>query len=270
MRKAITISALSAMILFAAIEYTSAQTDQTPKITTATRSRPRINVISIADFYMRDGESITGKMLKQDKNQITIEQLKDGAVITVTFSKREMDSRTLKTRKIAEHVYYTDLAEYFAARTWDFRDDPDDFIQAIRAYEKAKQSLVDTDRDETETIAAVDDAIAKLQADREVWIRETKSRAELKALEFEAEALKRMKEIEQAFAEGMIHIDESLKYVDQSVGDVREQNKATAQQLQNTTNQTNQRLNTLETGIRNNSAAINDIWTRLNIYFYRN
>ena len=50
------------------------------------------------------------------------------------------------------------IAEYFTARTWDFVDDPDDFIEAIRCYEKAKQSLQAGGAD-SEKIADIDKAI---------------------------------------------------------------------------------------------------------------
>ena len=146
----------------------------------ATTLRPRMSVARTADFYLRTGEFIFGRLVTEDKNKITVERLEGGKIIPSTYSRREIEPRTLQTKSIPEYRYYLDLAEHFSSRTWDFKDDPDDFIQAIRCCEKAKQSVLPTQTQGSERISEIDERIKKLQADRQVWERETESRAKLK------------------------------------------------------------------------------------------
>ena len=133
----------------------------------AARPRPKVEVVKMADFYLRDGNAVSGKLISDDGTQIVIEQLHDSVISTKTYSRREIDTRTLRKRPVPEWNYYTRLAEYFAARTWDFRDDPDDFIGAIRCYEKARESLQAGGANE-ERIAEIDRAIQKLKRDKDL------------------------------------------------------------------------------------------------------
>ncbi len=116
----------------------------------------------MANFYLRDGKLVFGKLVSEEKNKITVERLDESRIVVSTYSKREIDSRTLQVRSIAEAAYYIELAEYFSGRTWDFRDDPDDFIQAIRCYEKAKRFLAETQGPDSEKIDEINKKIEHL------------------------------------------------------------------------------------------------------------
>ncbi len=159
---------------------------------------PRANSVRTVDFHLRTGELIYGKVLTEDKNKITIERLDESKIVVNTYGRREIDPRTLDIKTVPEYRYYLDLADYFAGRTWDFRDDPDDFIQAIRCCEKAKSALGTTAAgQDSERIEQINERIKKLEADRQVWEIQVKSRAELKKLKFEAEAVNKLKELEE-------------------------------------------------------------------------
>ena len=159
------------------------------------KSKPKMSFIKTIDFYLRDGKLVSGKLLEEDQSKIVIEQIQQSSIIVVTYPKKEVDPRTIRTSTVAEYKYYIELAEHFAGKTWDFRDDADDFIQAIRCYETAKQSLAASQMQDDEKIAQIDQAVVKIKADREVWIREMESRATLKKLEFDAEFEKRMNDL---------------------------------------------------------------------------
>jgi hypothetical protein len=216
--------------------------------------------VTVADFYLRDGTPVSGRLIQQDNNQVIIEQPKGSTLVTISFSKRDIDTRTLKTRKVMEYAYYRDMAQYFAAQTWDFRDDPDDFIQAIRCYEKAKLSLEESDREEPERLAEVNDAIAELKADREVWEREMASRAELKSLEFEAEAEKRMKAIEQAHAEAQIRFEESMKYFEATVASIKDDTGRISDSVNQLTADYNTHVRQATVAIADLQRAVNDLY----------
>lgn len=224
------------------------------------RPRLRINSVKMANFYLRDGQLVFGKVITEDKSKITIEQLDDSRLIVNTYSRREIDTRTLRTKKVPEHKYYVELAEYFTGKTWDFQSDPDDFIHAIRSYEKAKQSLSRTYDPNSERIKAVDTQIAKLQADREVWTREARSRAELMDLEFQATIATRLKELEENVNNNMLRISRILEKLDAIAGDLQADNIDSSQRNQDTARE----LGRLQERVDNNRRTINQTSRRRN------
>lgn len=210
----------------------AAQTKQPDEIPQNTETlKPRTAAIKMADFYMRDGKLVFGKLLLEDRNKITIEQLEGSTIVVSTYSRRDIDPRTLQTRAVPEYKYYMDLAEYFSGRTWDFKDDPDDFIQAIRCYEKAKQSASGSEAADTERIEQINERIKQLQADREVWTREVQSRAELKKLEFQAEFEKRFKELEDKVNAGSQKVSESAGRFDKLITEMQDNHKKLEQSI---------------------------------------
>jgi hypothetical protein len=235
------------------------QTPQAPP--GAARPKPRVEVVTMADFYMRDGNTVSGKLLSDDSTQVVIEQMLESTIIAKTYSKREIDTRTLRTRPMPEYQYYMRLGEYFAARTWDFRDDPDDFIGAIRCYEKAKQSLQASGADE-ERISEADKAIKKLKDDKEVWTSQVESRAKLKRLEYDAEAENRLKQLEKQVAESNVRLNESIKYLDKTAEDIKTDYQKTEKAIGDLNKDFVQQIRNLQTQIQDNQASINDIWFR--------
>lgn len=186
------------------------------------KQRQRVNFVKTADFYLRTGKLISGKLLSDDRNKITVKKLEASAIVVSTFSKREIDSRTLHIRKVPEYKYYLELAEYFSGRTWDFRDDTDDFIQAIRCYEKARESVVETQGQDSEKIEQIDQSLEKLRADKQVWIKEVESRAELKKFEFEAEIESRVEELEDKVNANIRQVNESVERLNRIAADIED------------------------------------------------
>ena len=68
---------------------------ETPRKTT----RPRMDFVKMVDFYLRDSEKLVfGKLVLEDRNKITVERLDESRIIVSTYSKREIDARTLRTK----------------------------------------------------------------------------------------------------------------------------------------------------------------------------
>jgi hypothetical protein len=187
--------------------------------------RTRTNFVRTVGFHLRTGELVFGKLVSEDKNKVTLEQLEESTVVVSTYSKREIEPRTMQTRSVPEYRYYLDLADYFSGRTWDFRDDPDDFIQAIRCCEKAKQSVQQVQTPDSEKIAEIDAKIKQLQADRQVWERETKTRAELRKLEYEAEVANKLKDLEAKVNAASQRVNDSVEQLDKAVTDIQENHR---------------------------------------------
>ena len=167
-------------------------------------AKSRAGKIRMASFFVNlagQGKTkyrklVTGKVVSEDKNQITVAELDQSKIVVCTYSKKEqVVGGTLSRKVMPETKYYEELAEYFSSRTGDFIDDPDDFIQAIRFYEKTKRIITETQGIDSEKVAAIEKNIQELKAGREIWTRQTKDRAQLKQLEFEATFDVRMKEL---------------------------------------------------------------------------
>ncbi len=187
--------------------------------------RTRTNLVRTVGFHLRTGELVFGKLVSEDNNRITVERLEESKIVVYTCSKREIEPRTMQARSVPAYRYYLDLADYFSGRTWDFRDDPDDFIQAVRCCEQAKQSIQQTQTPDSEKIAEIDDKIKQLQADRQVWERETRNRAALKTLEYQAEVENRLKDLEAKVNTASQRVNESVEGLDKAVTEIQENHR---------------------------------------------
>jgi hypothetical protein len=231
---------------------------------TIAKPKARIDSVTMVDFYMRDGNTVSGKLLSDDATQLIVEQPVESTVVPKTYSKREIDTRTVRTRPMPEWQYYVKLAEYFSAKTWDFVDDPDEFIGAIRSYEKAKQLLQASGADK-DKIADIDKALKKVQDDREVWTREVESRAKLKKLEYDAEAENRLKKLERSVAESNVKLSESIKYLDKTAEGLRTDYKNLDKSIGDLNKDTVKQINGLQTQINDHLALINNLFLRVDV-----
>jgi hypothetical protein len=185
-------------------------------------SRARMSTIRTVDFYLKDGKLIFGKLIAEDRNKVTVEQVEESTLIVGTYSKRDMDAKTLQVKTIAESKYYEDLAEYFAGRAWDFKDDPDDFIQAIRCYERARKLITGASELDAERIKQMGDKVAQLEADRIVWEKQAQGRAKLRELEFQSQFETRFKELGEKIEASSQKIEQAVARLDKAVTDVQQ------------------------------------------------
>jgi len=224
---------------------TQTRPDAPETLPSSRTSRAGTMSLRTADFYLRDGKLVFGKLISEDRNKVTIEQIDGSIIIVATYSKRDIDSRTLQTKNISASKYYQDLAEYFAGRIWDFKDDPDDFIQAIRCYERAKLLITGTSQLDAERIRQIDKTIAQLQADRDVWTTQVQSRAKLKQLEFQAEFQTRFKELEDRINASTWKIDEALEQLNKTLAEIQQNQQNVEQNLPLLEQDLRRRLNIL-------------------------
>lgn len=168
--------------------------------------RKKLENVRLTSLYLRNGKLVSGRVVSEDSNKITVAEIVGSQIVVNTYGVRELELRTRSVKIKLEFEYCEELAGYFAGRTGDFRDDPDDFIQAIRFYEKAKYLLADASPNiYADKIREIEKKIDAINAERKVWIREVKSRTELKQLELQATINERIKELR----------DENTKYKEQ-------------------------------------------------------
>lgn len=195
--------------------------EKTVPYSSGSASNARIRSIRTVDFYLKDGTLVFGKLVTDDRNKVIIEKIEGSKIIVATYSKRDMEARSLQAKNVSASRYYQDMAEYFAGRTWDFKDDPDDFILAIRFYQRAKGLIEGNSQLDREKAKEFDSKVAELEADRQVWTKQIETRAKLKELEFQAEFQKRFDELEAKINASAEKLDKSTAQIDEVLADVK-------------------------------------------------
>jgi len=229
----------------------------------------KMDFVKTVDFQLNNGTFVSGQLISEDKNKIVVEEVRDGGMAASVYSKKEIAPRTLNTKSILEYKYYLGLAEHFSTRTWDFQNDPDDFIQAIRCCEKAKELLANTERRDNET-NQIDEKIKQLQADREVWTREAESRARLKKLEFDSTIEQKLKDIENKLNTASQQLDKSIQQIDKTVATVQDNYQkleASVASVSRTNEDIARQLRDLESRVRDNERMLDRGW-RYPRYYY--
>jgi len=238
---------------------------QAPQSTTALTQQPsplerRTTFVKMADFYLKDGKLAFGKLVEEDKNKITVEQVLDSSIVVTTYGKNQIEPRTLQIKSIPTTKYYLDMAEYFAGKTWDFKDDPDDFISAIRFYEKAKLAISSSSDQDLERISEINQKIKDLQADREVWSREIQTRAKLKELEFQAEHQTRFKELQVKIDESSQKLADNSNQLEKRLTEIRETQQRLEQNFAGMDQELRRQLTILTNEIEANRRMIDPLY----------
>ncbi len=224
--------------------------------------KDKVKLISV---YNLDGKLITGAVISEDRNKIVVAQVEGSKIVVNTYPTKQLALRTLSVANKLEYLYDIDLAKYFVSRTGDFVDDVDDFIQAIRYYEKAKYLLSNdttansnggsidknSNQNNKKMIDAIDAAIAKIKADRKVWISEVKSRAALKKLEFEA-----------TFEEKFKKLQEENKQEQDKINKISDDFKSFKGEFYNFSDSINWQLDRIGRAVAANESFIRDSWRR--------
>jgi hypothetical protein len=220
----------------------------------------KMDFVKLVDFQLNNGNAVSGRLISEDKNKIVVEEVQDDAMVVATYNKKEIAPRTLDTRSMLEYKYYLSLAEHFSAKTWDFQNDPDDFIQAIRCYEKAKRLLTDAGRQDNEA-NQIDEKIKQLQADREVWTREAESRARLKKLEFESTIEQKLKDIENKLNATGQQLDKNMQQIDKTIAAVQNNHQKFEANVSKTNEDVTRRLQYIESRLKEDERIIGrGIW----------
>ncbi len=213
------------------------------------KPKPKTSFVKLIDFYLRNNELVYGKLIDEDAKKITVEQHQGSKMTVNYYSKRELDGRTIHTQTVPEYKYDLELADYFAGRVWDFENDTDEFIYALRYYEDAKKLLAENSTPDPEKIKEINDKIAKLQADKKEWVKQAEARAALVKLEFQITFEKRLKDLEEKvnsikLPQGKIdEIEKALADIKQSQENLNNDISAISQDLSQQVNRLDSRIN---------------------------
>jgi hypothetical protein len=244
------------------------QTERSDFNSSSVKTTGEVKFIRTVTFYLRDNKLISGRLVSEDKSQFTVEEMVNGELVVRSYARREIDTRSIRTKGIQEYKYYIDIGDQFAAQTWDFRNDPDEFIHAIRAYEKARH-LLEKAGERGEDVKEVEAKLESLRSDREIWIKEVESRVKLKKLEFEATVENRLSELEKITQKTNEQLVSSLKAVDKIVTDLSNRNEQVETGLSKMSANVNRQMKTLAEQIAYNRDLIDYIDGTYYYHYYR-
>jgi hypothetical protein len=219
--------------------------------------RKSVEKVKLVLFNLTSGQRISGKLVNEDPFKIEIAEIKGSKIPLSTYYKNDIDKKSIIYKTVSELDYWRDTGKYFLEKVWNFEDDPDEFIQAIRCYEKAK-SLVETAvGPEHRLVAELDEEIRQIKADMARWAEQAKERAELRKLELLSTLDSHLQQIQEQIAinsKSIENIRQELMNNTAAIGDYKELgNKITS--IEVATRLFEQRMLKIEDDIR-------DLWRR--------
>ena len=219
--------------------------------------RKSVEKVKLVSFNLTSGQRISGKLVNEDPFEIEVAEIKGGKIPLSTYYKNDIDKKSIIYKTISELDYWRDTGKYFLQKVWDFQDDPDEFIQAIQCYEKAKSLVEAAAGPEHRLVAELDEEIRQIKADMARWAEQVKERAELRELELLSTLDLRLQQIQEQIAtnsKDIGNIRQELINNTTAIGDYKELgNKIT--NIEVATRLLEQRMLKIEDDIR-------DLWRR--------
>lgn len=157
--------------------------------------KKKFDNVKTVSFLLKDGYAVMGRIITEDRRQMTISELGSGKLLLANYLRSQIEPGSLSYRTMSEPAYWQTTAAYFLGKAWDFENDPDDFIQAIQCYQKAKNLVIQHRGPDHELAKQLTEQIEQVRSERELWTEEAQSRAKLKMLELESVLETRLDEL---------------------------------------------------------------------------
>lgn len=236
----------------------------------STTGKPaRMKSVKVVSFKSAQGQIIRGKVVSEDRNFVTVEYPIQSSLGIQTFARQDMVANTLTQQTISEYEYWMQLADYFKSQTWDFKNDPDDFMQAIRCLENAKEIVAEVKGDDHVLAAEIQAGIDKLTVDSNSWVEKAKVRAEQMNLETMAtldETLKKLTDISVANSEQIAKFER----MSSDTGNLRTDIEKLKLQIQQDLSVISANIKLMSDDIEKNAVRTDELWRRRNEWYYYN
>jgi methyl-accepting chemotaxis protein len=152
-------------------------------VNTVPIKRKPVGKVQLVSFVLNNGQSVSGRVESEDAFEIKLSQIEGVSIVSSKYYKNEIDKKTVIYKNISELDYWRNTGDYFLQNVWDFQNDPDEFIQAIRCFQRAKVLVADALGENHRLVAELDEKIKKINADMQNWSQQAKTRAEMRNLE---------------------------------------------------------------------------------------
>jgi hypothetical protein len=164
--------------------------------TLSVRRKP-IEKVQLISFNLTGGQRINGKLVSEDPYQIEIDEVRGSRIVLSTYFKSGIEKNSIIYKTVSELDYWRDTGKYFLQKVWDFQDDPDEYMQAIRCYQKARAIAEDALGGDHKLVAELDEKINEIEKDMDKWAGQAKTRADLRKLEVLSTLDVRLQKIEE-------------------------------------------------------------------------
>lgn len=226
--------------------------------------------VDMISFVTLEGQTIRARIISEDKTQITVSFPKDSKFITVSYGRDQFFPNSINRQSMLDIDYWTEMAALFESQIWDFQNDPDDFINAIRCYENARDIAAAVRGNSHELVKSFQQKIDELNSQQQKWEQTAQKRIEQIKLENQANEEDKFKDIYKAIDEN----NQRLAVIENSLAELQKTQTALnelrtqTQEFQKITSEDLEKLNQL---IQTNSRQIDYLWRRVREsgYYYR-
>ena len=163
--------------------------------------RKPIENVRLVSFILNSGQRVGGRVESEDAFEIRLSEIKDAEIVSSKYYKNDIDKKSIIYKNVSGLDYWRDTGDYFLQKVWDFQNDPDEFIQAVRCFEKAKILVQDAVGAGHKLAAELNDKISRINADMQKWSEQAKTRAEMRNLETLAALDSKLQQFQEQIAE---------------------------------------------------------------------
>jgi hypothetical protein len=213
------------VVLLADMSAYADENRRTQDSNTLSLRRKPIEKVQLISFNLTGSQRINGKLVSEDPYQIEIDEVKGSRIVLATYNKNYIDKSSVIYKTVSELDYWRDMGKYFLQKVWDFQDDPDEYMQAIRCYQQARTIAEDALGVDHKLVAELDEKINEIQKDMDKWAEQAKSRSELRKLEVLSTLDTRLQKIEEqisANSDDIAAIRQELANTTAAAGDYNE------------------------------------------------
>lgn len=224
------------------------------------------NVKTVSFTTAVSGQIVRGRIIAEDRNFVTVEYPSKSTIEVQTIARKDIIPDTFVQQTISEYEYWMELADYFKSQTWDFKNDPDDFMQAIRCLENAKEIVANVRGDDNILAGEIQAGIDKLTADRQSWTEKAKIRAQQMNVETLAtldETLKKLADIAATNSEQIAKLERMSGRTDQMQTDIENLKL----QIQQEFSVISANIKSMSDDIEKNTARTDELWRRRNEWY---
>jgi hypothetical protein len=169
--------------------------------------KPVAEMVRVISFRLKDGRTVTGRVVNDDRTQVTVAEFIGGKIVPNMYSRQEMEPRSITYQSVSEYQYWITAGQYFESHTWDWQDDADEFAQALRCYQTAQDlATIAMGKDSAAAVDARERA-RKLLDSRQRWIDTAKPRAEMAELELKSTLGQKLETMNKSIAGLRLDVD---------------------------------------------------------------
>jgi hypothetical protein len=170
--------------------------------------KPAAEMVRMVSFRLKDGRTVSGRVMNDDRTQVTVSEPSAGVLVSGSYSRLDMEPRSINYQTVSEYQYWLNTGQYFEARTWDFKDDADEFAQALRCYQTAGDIAAAAMGKDSTAAQEAQARIRKLLDSRQRWIEDVTPRARMAELEFKSTLATRLQELSQSISALQTGVDQ--------------------------------------------------------------